>query len=66
MMRCDRVQASRYEVFASTTAGTSSTVSAPHSLAFLIDVSMPATHFFTTSGSLLDSGNRQWSEFMTE
>ena len=36
------------------------------SAAFINDVFMPATLLRTTSGSGLDSGYRQWSEFMTE
>src|SRR3954471_23868499 len=57
--RCERVHASRYEVVASTTAGTSRTVSAPQSAAFRIDVSIPWTLRDTTGGSLLDGGSRQ-------
>jgi len=49
-----------------TTAGTSNTASAPQSLAFRRDVSIPATLLLTTSGSALDSGKRQWSAFITE
>ncbi len=37
-----------------------------HSAAFISEVFMPATLLRTTSGSGLDSGNRQWSEFITE
>ena len=66
MTCCDLVHASRYEVVASTTAGTSSTVSAPHSAALRSEVSMPATLLLTAVRSLLDSGNRQWSAFITE
>ena len=64
--RCDRVQASPYEVAASTTAGTSSTTSAPHRAALRSEVSMPATLRATVAASLLDSGKRQWSAFITE
>ena len=53
-------------VLASTTAGTSRTVSAPQSLALRMLVSMPARHLATTSGSGEERGNFQWSEFMTE
>ena len=49
-----------------TTAGTSSTLSAPQSFALRSDVSMPATLFATTSGSALESGYFQWSAFITE
>ena len=56
MTRCERVHASRYDVVASTTAGTSRTVSDPHSCALRMDVSMPRTLRLTTSGSLLESG----------
>ena len=53
-------------VLPSTTAGTSSTTPAFHNAAFINDVFMPATLLRTTSGSGLDSGYCQWSEFMTE
>jgi hypothetical protein len=53
-------------VAASTTAGTSSTTSAPQSAALRSEVSMPATLCATVAGSALDNGKRQWSMFMTE
>src|SRR5260370_20075750 len=63
---CERVQASRYEVCAFTTAGTSSTMSAPQSLALWREVRFPAWLFSTTAGSPEDNGYFQWSIFMTE
>jgi hypothetical protein len=49
-----------------TTAGTSSTVSAPQSLALRRLVRMPSMLFSTTAGSADESGLRQCSEFITE
>src|SRR5690606_15026425 len=66
MTRCDRSQASAYDVCGSTTAGTRSTTPAFHAAAFMSEVFMPATLFFTTSGSALDSGNCQCALFITE
>src|SRR6266850_832774 len=62
----DRVQASLYDTWGLTTAGTRSTVSAPQSFALRSDVSIPATLLLTTSGSALESGKFQWSMFITE
>ena len=56
MTCCERVHASRYAVSGLTTAGTSSTVSAPHSFALRSEVSIPATLLFTTTASELESG----------
>src|SRR5208282_1268584 len=53
---CDRVQASRYEVAAFTTAGTRSTASDPQTFAFLNDVLIPSMLFATTAASPDDSG----------
>ena len=66
MTRCERVQASLYDVCGSTTAGTSSTVPAPHAFALRSEVSMPATLLATTAGSALEIGERQCSMFITE
>jgi hypothetical protein len=49
-----------------TTAGTSSTVSAPQSFALRSDVSIPATLLSTTARSSLESGEFQCSWFITE
>src|SRR5207244_2594765 len=46
--------------------GTSSTASAPQSLALWREVRMPARLLSTTAGSLEESGYFQWSMFITE
>src|SRR5580692_24331 len=53
---CDLVQASRYEVSAFTTAGTSKTASDPHNFALCKEVFIPSTHFATTAASPDESG----------
>ncbi len=49
-----------------TTPGTSSTVSAPQSLALRSEISMRSTLFLTSSGFGLDSGHSQCPMFITE
>src|SRR6266436_8311827 len=62
----ERLHASRYEVCALTTAGTSKTASDPQSLALCRDVRIPVILFSTTVASLDESGYFQWSMFITE